>query len=89
MRYIINHACYQLADGRWIARFDLDQSEPSAIVSTECYDPRIDRTFATKEEAKSRNRQLALDSIDPNTELCECSDAEVGGESRPILIRRG
>jgi hypothetical protein len=89
MRFVIDHACYQLANGRWVAKFHLEHMERSAIVSTQCFDPRADLTFETEEEAKSRNRQLAVNSLDPRAELCEWSDVEKDGEHHVVLLRRG
>ncbi len=89
MRFVIDHAYYQLANGRWVAKFHLEHMEGSAIVSTQCFDPRVDLTFETKEEAKNRNRQLALNSLDPRAELYEWSDLEKHGEHHLVLLRRG
>ena len=59
MNYEIEHACYQLKGGRWIAQFHLNHLEGATLYSQQCFDPRTDLSFATEEEAKERNRELA------------------------------
>jgi hypothetical protein len=72
MRFEIEHACYRLKAGGWIAQFHLNYVAGATLHSQQCFDPRIDLSFATEEEAKERNRTLAL-----NWRKAKCPDAEL------------
>ena len=72
MKLEIEHACYRLRAGGWVAQFHLNYEEGATLHSQQCFDPRIDLWFATEEEAKERNRALAL-----NWRNANCPDAEL------------
>jgi hypothetical protein len=72
MKFVIDHKCYRLRDGGWMAGFLLEHTEGATLTSTQCFDPRIDLSFATEEAAKNRNRALAI-----NWRNANCPDAEL------------
>ena len=72
MKYEIEHACYRVKAGGWVAQFHLNYVEGSTSHSQQCFDPRIDLFFATEEQAKERNLELARIWRDAN-----CPDAEL------------
>ena len=72
MKYEIEHACYRVKAGGWVAQFHLNYVEGSTSHSQQCFDPRIDLFFATEEQAKERNLELACIWRDAN-----CPDAEL------------
>jgi hypothetical protein len=72
MRLEIEHACYRLKAGGWVAQFHLNYIEGATLHSQQCFDPRIDLFFATEEEARERNRVLARHWRDAN-----CPDGEL------------
>ena len=72
MKYEIEHACYRLRAGGWVAQFHLNYMVGATFHSQLCFDPCIDLFFATEEEAKERNRVLARYWRDVN-----CADAEL------------
>ncbi len=59
MKFRLEHASYRLQDGRWVAKFHLTHREGATLHSQECFEPRIELTFRTEEDAKGRSRQLA------------------------------
>jgi hypothetical protein len=76
MKFEIEHECYRLQSGEWVAQFNLNHVAGATLHSQQCFDPRIDLSFATEfateEEAKQRNRTLAL-----NWRNANCPDAEL------------
>jgi hypothetical protein len=73
MKFKFKHSCYPLADGRWVAQFDLSPCE-GIFYSSLWLDPRTEHTFATEAEAIERNRQLVRnwrDAERPDAELFE------------------
>jgi hypothetical protein len=74
MKFTVEHSCYQLVGGRWVAQFYLNHCEGATLHSLQCLDPRIELTFATEAEAKERNRHLVRnwrDAERPDAELFE------------------
>jgi len=72
MKYEIEHACYRLKAGGWIAYFHLNYVAGATFYSQQCFDPLRDLSFATEEAAKDRNRELAQ-----NWRNANCPDAEL------------
>jgi hypothetical protein len=72
MKFEIDHECYRLMGGEWIAQFNLNYVAGATLHSQQCFDPRIELSFATEEEARERNRRLALNWRD-----AKCPDAEL------------
>jgi hypothetical protein len=72
MNYEIEHACYRLKAGGWIAYFHLNYLEGATLHSQQCFDPQRDLSFATEEKAKQRNRELAQ-----NWRNANCPDAKL------------
>ena len=72
MKFELEHECYRLKGGKWVAQFNLNHVAGATLHSQQCFDPRTDLSFATEEEAKERNRTLAL-----NWRNAECPDAEL------------
>jgi hypothetical protein len=57
---VVNHSPYQLReDGRWVANFELEFHDGAGVTDQQCLEPRSDMTFATREEAIERDRDLA------------------------------
>jgi hypothetical protein len=86
MKYEIEHACYRVKAGGWVAQFHINYVEGSTLHSQQCFDPRTDLFFATEEEAKERNRVLACiwrDANCPDAELVErLTETELRKESK-------
>jgi hypothetical protein len=72
MKIEIEHECYRLRSGEWIAQVNLNYFAGATMYAQQCFDPRIDLSFATEKEAKERNRMLAL-----NWRNASCPDAEL------------
>jgi len=72
MNYEIEHACYRLKSGGWVAYFHLNCVAGSTLHYQQCFDPRRDLSFATEKEAKERNRELAQ-----NWRNANCPDAKL------------
>src|SRR5271154_6180425 len=75
MKVTLVHHRGELKNGRWIAEFSLDFRHGSELIlSRQCFDPRIDLTFESDEQARERNRLLALNwkqKNSPDVELYE------------------
>jgi hypothetical protein len=59
MKATLRHQCRLLQNGRWTAGFSLEFIDGPRLVDQQWFDPRIELTFESKEEAKERNRLSA------------------------------
>lgn len=59
MNATLRHHCRQLLSGRWAAGFSLEFIEGPTLIDQQYFDPKIELTFDTEEEARERNRRLA------------------------------
>jgi len=59
MKVGLRHNCRLLQNGRWTAGFSLEFINGSSLIDQQCFDPRIELTFESEEEARERNRLLA------------------------------
>ncbi|HXR25683.1 MAG TPA: hypothetical protein VN742_10010 [Candidatus Binataceae bacterium] len=74
MRVILEHRREKLKNGRWAAGFSLEFFDGTSLISRQCFDPEIELTFESEEQARGRNRELALNwkqAAGPEIELCE------------------
>jgi hypothetical protein len=66
--------CERLRNGRWMAGFSLVFVTGAGWIVRQCFDPRIDLTFESEEEARARNRELVgnwKEAQDPEIKLYE------------------
>ncbi len=63
---VLHHSLYRLENERWVANVELEFHEGAGVAVQHCLEPNVNLTFATREEAIERDRQLALAWRDRN-----------------------
>ncbi len=60
MNGLVEHRHSQLRDGKWVAQFNLRICIGATEHSTQFFDSQRDLRYGTADEAKNRNRYLAV-----------------------------